>query len=77
MKTFLSFDDAGADDDYPARNVTMGDIRAWHDVAEKAHVALAQLIPDPRNVNVWDWPVENRADAECLQEAWEMISDVL
>lgn len=31
MKTFLEFDDAGAQDDEPAKGVTVGDIRAWHD----------------------------------------------
>lgn len=27
----LDFDDAGAGDDEPAKGVTVGDIRAWHD----------------------------------------------
>src|SRR5438067_1886933 len=34
-KTFLEFDDAGASDDEPARGVTAGDIRAWHDQYER------------------------------------------
>lgn len=31
MKPLLDFDDAGAEDDHPARGVTVGDIRAWFD----------------------------------------------
>ena len=30
-RPFLDFDDAGASDEEPAKNVTIGDIRAWHD----------------------------------------------
>jgi hypothetical protein len=31
MKQILEFDDAGASDEEPAKGVTVGDIRAWHD----------------------------------------------
>lgn len=31
MKQLLDFDDAGASDEEPAKGVTVGDIRAWHD----------------------------------------------
>lgn len=31
MKTFLEFDDPGAQDDERAKGVTVGDIRAWND----------------------------------------------
>jgi hypothetical protein len=40
MKSFLDFDDAGAGDDHPARGVTVGDIRAWHDAVLRAELAL-------------------------------------
>ena len=35
MRALLDFDDAGADDDHPARGVTVGDIRAWYDHVEQ------------------------------------------
>jgi hypothetical protein len=35
MKTLLEFDDAGAPNDHPAKGVTFGDIRAWHDEMER------------------------------------------
>jgi len=31
MRKILEFDDAGAAEDEPAKGVTVGDIRAWHD----------------------------------------------
>lgn len=31
MRPLLGFDDAGATNDHPAKGVTIGDIRAWHD----------------------------------------------
>lgn len=31
MRALLIFDDAGANNDHPAKGVTIGDIRAWHD----------------------------------------------
>lgn len=31
MRDLLDFDDAGAGDDEPAKGVTIGDIRSWHD----------------------------------------------
>jgi len=31
IRTLLEFDDAGAGDTEPAKGVTVGDIRAWHD----------------------------------------------
>lgn len=33
-KSFLEFNDAGAQDDEPVKGVTVGDIRAWHDEQE-------------------------------------------
>lgn len=35
MRPILDFDDAGALDDEPAKGVTVGDIRAWHDEIER------------------------------------------
>ena len=34
MGHLLFFDDAGAHDDHPAKGVTVGHIRAWHDAGE-------------------------------------------
>lgn len=34
MRPLLDFDDAGAQDDEPAKGVTVGDIRAWHNDRE-------------------------------------------
>lgn len=31
MRPLLIFDDAGASNEHPAKGVTVGDIRAWHD----------------------------------------------
>ena len=43
MKSLLDFDDAGAQDDHPARGVTVGDIRAWFDEIERLRQALREL----------------------------------
>lgn len=37
----LDFDDAGADDSEPARGVTIGDVRRWHDELEALRNELA------------------------------------
>lgn len=44
MKALLDFDDAGAGDDHPARDVTVGDIRAWHDEMERLRDALYAIV---------------------------------
>lgn len=44
MKPLLDFDDAGASDDEPAKGVTVGDIRAWHDEHERLHDALYAIL---------------------------------
>jgi hypothetical protein len=36
LRPILDFDDPGASDDHPAKGVTVGDIRAWHDVMRLA-----------------------------------------
>lgn len=40
MRDLLEFDDAGASGDEPAKNVTVGDIRAWHDEIERLREAF-------------------------------------
>jgi hypothetical protein len=44
MRPLLDFDDAGAQDDHPARGVTCGDIRAWHDEIERLTQALQDVL---------------------------------
>ncbi len=44
MKPLLDFDDAGAQDDHPAKGVTVGDIRAWHDERERLRSALQLMV---------------------------------
>lgn len=43
MRPILDFDDAGASDDEPARGVTVGDIRAWHDAFEEEKNAVSRV----------------------------------
>jgi hypothetical protein len=42
MRDLLDFDDAGASDNEPAKGVTIGDIRAWHDKIEAMSFALSR-----------------------------------
>lgn len=39
-RNILDFDDAGAADDHPARGITVGDIRRWHDESIAASAAV-------------------------------------
>lgn len=41
-RELLDFDDAGAEDDHPAKGVTVGDIRGWFDEIEQLHAALQE-----------------------------------
>ncbi len=43
MRAILDFDDAGACDDEPAKGVTVGDVRAWHDEIKRLNYALCAL----------------------------------
>lgn len=43
MRDLLEFDDAGASDDEPAKKVTVGDIRAWHDEFERLRSSLRAI----------------------------------
>lgn len=43
MKPLLEFDDPGANDDEPAKGVTVGDIRAWYDEIERLRRDCAEL----------------------------------
>ncbi len=42
MRPLLDFDDAGASDEEPAKGVTVGDIRAWHDAYDDLLWSLAE-----------------------------------
>ena len=42
MRDLLDFDDAGASNDEPAKGVTVGDIRAWHDKIDAMSYALSR-----------------------------------
>lgn len=42
IKPLLEFDDAGASDDEPAKGVTVGDIRAWHDQYDRVLTSWAE-----------------------------------
>ena len=42
MRELLEFDVAGASDDEPAKGVTLGDIRAWHNKFEEVFYALSR-----------------------------------
>jgi hypothetical protein len=44
MRDPLDFDDAGADDDEPAKGITIGDVRAWHDEMQSMRAALTAMI---------------------------------
>lgn len=43
MRRLLDFDDVGAPPDHPAKGVTVGDIRQWHDRMEDYREALRLL----------------------------------
>lgn len=43
----------------------------------KARVDMAALIPRPDDPNSEDWPCENPADRDCLQEAYVRLTDAL
>lgn len=40
MRNPLDFDDAGAEDSEPAKGITVGDVRAWHDEFERLNFKL-------------------------------------
>lgn len=69
LRPLLDFDDPGAGDDHPAKGVTVGDIRAWHDLIADLVEALMEFCchgldhPDER--------LRCRAvsDGNCLREA--------
>lgn len=42
MKEPIEFNVAGASDDEPAKGVTIGDIRAWHNKIEEMSYALSR-----------------------------------
>jgi hypothetical protein len=42
-RPLLDFDDFDADDDEPAKGVTVGDIRAWHDDNARLRALLGDL----------------------------------
>ena len=42
MKHLLEFDDPGASDNEPAKGVTVGDIRAWHDQYDRILTSWAE-----------------------------------
>jgi len=48
-------------------------IAAYRTALHRAHIELAALIPRPSEPSIEDWPVDNPADAECLQSAYEAI----
>jgi hypothetical protein len=71
MKQFLEFDDAGASDDHPAKGITIGDIRAWHDHQEKLLAAL-------RAFSLLSWAPDAAPGPSCyevypVQEAREAL----
>jgi hypothetical protein len=41
-RPLLDFDDAGAQDDHPAKGVTVGDIRAWFDEIERLRKTIVR-----------------------------------
>ena len=51
-RPLLDFDDAGAGDDEPAKGVTVGDIRAWHDEIERLRAENEQLRAINKDVGV-------------------------
>lgn len=44
MRPLLDFDDAGAGDDHPAKDVKVGHIREWHDEMERLRMDLRMAI---------------------------------
>lgn len=50
MNPLLDFDDAGAGDDEPAKGVTVGDIRAWHDEMERLQIASRPLTENEHTI---------------------------
>lgn len=43
------------------------------DAAKSARYELAALLPDPKNYSTDEWPINNRADALCLEAAYGVL----
>ena len=72
MRSLLDFDDAGAGDDEPAKGVTVGDIRAWHDTAQDLLNALAEVTTNGK----WT-DGEQRGDWQISQAVYETARDAI
>lgn len=49
----------------------------FEEAIRAARYELAALIPSPARPNTDEWPCTNPADQECLQKAYQILTDVL
>lgn len=82
-------EDRYEDDEWSARNdanaahiaaadpATVLKLVAVVEAARRARIELAALIPNPKSPSLEDWPVQNPADAECLNNAYAFLTEAL
>lgn len=77
MKPLLDFDDAGAAASEPAKGVTVGDIREWHDEMERLRDLVREVIyAGQGDIRTDAGPAEILAETKWYDRAKEAIGMV-